>query len=545
MSLSYNIADLFESLVDVMPDNEALVCGERRLTFAQLEDRSNRLAHYLRSQGIGAGDHVGMFMFDGTEYVEGMLACMKLRAVHININYRYVVEEVAYLFDNADLKGVIVHQTYAAVAREAREKVPAVKTVVVVQDGSGESAHGMDAVDYDAILAQEKGDRDFEARTGQELYIIYTGGTTGMPKGVMWRQEDLFFAFLQGGAPGGDPIESPEELAHNAIEEYYTQNILPAAPYIHGSGQLATWIGMLTGGCTVIIPGASFLPERIIQSVEEEEVTTINIVGDAMALPLIEVLKGPCKDTDMDSLMAMASAGAILSGSVQKALQELLPDALILNNFGSSESGHQGSVYPEDGEELNGGRPKFLMNEDSTVLHPDTYEPCTAGDGIVGRLARTGRIPLGYYKDEVKTAERFKTVNGVRYVVPGDFATIAQDGEIILYGRGSMCINTGGEKVFPEEVEEALKAHPAVFDALVVGIPDPKWMQRVTAVVALRDGVRATVEELDVHIRSKVAGYKAPRVWTLTHRVERFATGKPDYTWAKEISLATVAATGA
>ncbi len=545
MSLSYNIADLFESLVDVMPDNEALVCGDRRLTFAQLEDRSNRLAHYLRSQGIGAGDHVGLFMFDGTEYVEGMLACMKLRAVHININYRYVAEEVAYLFDNADLHGVIVHQTYAAVVREARERVPAVKTVIVVQDGSGESAHGMDAVDYDAILAQENGDRDFEDRTGQELYIIYTGGTTGMPKGVMWRHEDLFFAFLQGGAPGGDPIERPEELAHNAIEEYFTQNILPAAPFIHGSGQLATWIGMLTGGTTVIIPGPTFEPVKICRAIEDEEVTTVNIVGDAMALPLIEALEGPCSDVDLDSLMAIASAGAVLSGSVQAKLQELAEDALILNNFGSSESGHQGSVYPEDGEELNGGRPKFLMNEDSTVLHPDTYEPCSPGDGVVGRIARTGRIPLGYYKDEVKTAERFKTVGGKRYVVPGDLATIADDGEIILYGRGSMCINSGGEKVFPEEVEEALKSHPAVFDALVVGIPDPKWMQRVTAVVALRSGADATAEDLDAHVRTKVAGYKAPRVWTLTDHVERFATGKPDYGWAKGVSLATAEAQGA
>jgi acyl-CoA synthetase (AMP-forming)/AMP-acid ligase II len=541
VSLSYNIADLFESLVDVMPDKEALVCGDRRLTFAQLEGRANRLAHHLRSRGIDEGDHVGLFMHDGTEYVEAMLACMKLRAVHVNINYRYVADEVAYLFDNGDLKGVIAHQVYAPVVREARGRVPSVESVIIVQDGSGVDAAGMDAVDYDAVLAQEEPGRDFGPRTGQELYIIYTGGTTGMPKGVMWRHEDLFFAFLQGGAPGGDPIESPEELASNAVEEYYTQNILPAAPYIHGSGQLATWVGMLTGGTTVIIPGSSFQPRRIIESVEEEEVTTINIVGDAMALPLIAELEGACKDVDMDSLMAVASAGAILSGSVQERLQALVPDALILNNFGSSESGHQGSVYPEAGDELNGGRPKFLMNEDSTVLHPETYEPCSPGDGVVGRLARTGRIPLGYYKDKVKTDERFKIVNGVRWVVPGDFATIADDGEIILYGRGSMCINTGGEKVFPEEVEEAIKAHPAVFDALVVGIPDPKWMQRVTAVVALRDGAAVAAEDLEAHVRSRVAGYKTP----LTDRVERFATGKPDYTWAKRVSLATAEATPA
>jgi acyl-CoA synthetase (AMP-forming)/AMP-acid ligase II len=539
MSLSYNIADLVESLVDAMPDNEALVCGEQRLTFAQLEDRSNRLAHFLRSQGIGAGDHVGLFMHDGLEYVEGMLACMKLRAVHININYRYVAREVAYLFDNADLKGVIVHQSYVAVAREARESVPDLKTVIVVQDGSGVSAEGMDAFDYEAVLAGERGYRDFEPRDGQELYIIYTGGTTGMPKGVMWRHEDLFFSFLQGGAPGGDPVEKPEEVAFNAVEEYFTQNILPVAPFIHGSGQLATWVGMLTGGTTIIVPGPSFQAERIIQLVEEEEVTTLNIVGDAMAIPLVAALKGPCKDVDMDSLMAVASAGAILSGSLQEELQELLPDALILNNFGSSESGHQGSVFQEEGEAPNGGRPTFMMNDQSTVLHPDTYEPCSPGDGVVGRLARSGRIPLGYYKDEEKTAERFRVINGVRYVIPGDFARIEEDGQITLYGRGTMCINTGGEKVYPEEVEEALKAHPSVVDALVVGIPDPKWMQRVTAVVTLVPDADTDAGELDAHARTRVAGYKVPRVWSFTDHIERFASGKPDYTWAKKVSLAT------
>ncbi|KAB2910459.1 MAG: acyl-CoA synthetase [Kofleriaceae bacterium] len=532
MAGTFNIADLFESLVRAIPGRTALVSGAHRLTFAQLDERADRLADVLRGRGVGPRDHVGLHLYNGHPFVEAMIACFKLRAVPINLNYRYVAAELRPLCVDADLVGIVTQRELLPVVAEAARGTGAAATVLALDDGSGVTVPGLEARDYEQALAAATPRQDYGPRSGDDLWVIYTGGTTGKPKGVMWRHEDIFFAGLQGGRPGGDPVTSPEEVVAHASDPDNAMRLLPAAPFIHGAAQLGAWISMFTGGPLVLQPGRSFDAKRCVELIGEEQLTTITLVGDAMARPIADVLAAGTYDTS--SLLAVASAGAILSPAVRDRLQELLPDALILNNFGSTETGHQGSAYP--GSETGAdGRPSFAMDEHSLVLDDD-LQPIAPGSGTLGKLARGGHIPLGYYKDEAKTAERFVTIGGKRFALPGDMATVEGDGRITVYGRGSNCINTGGEKVFPEEVEEALKAHPDVFDALVVGVADDRWMQRVAAVVQPRAGARPDLATLQAHCRTLIAGYKVPRQVSLVAAVERYPSGKPDYAWAKSIA---------
>jgi 3-oxocholest-4-en-26-oate---CoA ligase len=531
MSGTFHIADLFESLAAAIPDRIALVAGPRRLTFAELDERADRVAEVLRGRGIGAGDHIGLHLFNGAEYVEAMLGCFKLRAVPINLNYRYVAAELRPLCDDADLVALITQRELLPVVAEAARGLRAASTVLVVEDGSSHDVPELEPRGYEAALAAATPRRDYGPRSNDDLYIIYTGGTTGKPKGVMWRHQDLFFAGLQGGRPGGEPIAHPDELVAHASDPDNMMRMIPAAPFIHGAAQLGAWIALFTGGKVVVTQGRSFDARRVCELIGEEQITTITLVGDAMARPLADELGRATYDTS--SLFAIASAGAILSPAVKERLQELVPDTLVLNNFGSTETGHQGSSFP--GSETGAdGRPSFAMSDDSLVLDDD-LKPIAPGTGVLGRLARAGHVPLGYYKDEVKTAERFVTIDGRRYVLPGDMATVEEDGRITVYGRGANCINTGGEKVFPEEVEEALKAHPDVFDALVVGLADDRWMQRVAAVVQPRPGRSPSFDDLQAHCRGLIAGYKVPRQVAFVDAVSRQPSGKPDYPWAKSI----------
>ncbi len=532
--MEFNIADLFESLVDAIPERDALISGDLRFSFAALEERSNRLAHALREAGVTPGSHVGLHLYNGHPFVEGMIAAFKLRAVPININYRYVAHELRYLVSNADLVALITQREFLPIVEEAILGVDTLKCVIAVEDESGGESATLPVMDYEEVLSRHSGIRSFPPRSGSDLYIIYTGGTTGMPKGVMWRHEDVFFAGLQGGSPGGDPIETPEQLAENALSENNVIHMLPAAPFIHGAAQWGGWIGMFTGGKMVLLPGRSFDAARIIRLIERESVTTVTLVGDAMARPIVDALEQADPFPDMSSLVCIASAGAILSPSVRDRLQELLPDTLVLNNFGATETGHQGSAYP-GAEAGPGGRPTFAMDATNTVLD-ENMRPVVPGSGVIGRLARSGRIPLGYYKDEKQTQERFVVLDGVRWVLPGDMATVSEEGMITVYGRGAVCINTGGEKVFPEEVEEALKAHPEVFDAIVVGIPDERWGEKVAAVVQPRSRPGPPLAELDGWCRKFVAGYKVPRVLVEVDQIQRQPSGKPDYRWAKSMA---------
>ena len=516
MGGTYNIADLFESLALAIPDRVALVSGATRLTFAELDRRADRVADVLRGVGVAAGTHVGLHLYNGHEFVEIMLAAFKLRAVPINLNYRYVAAELRYLVSDADLVAAVTERDLLPLIADAAPGLPVLTT----------------GAEYDAAVEKARPRSDYPERSGADLYIIYTGGTTGMPKGVMWRHEDLFFAGLQGGRPGGDPVKAPAEVVEHALDPDNAMHVLPAAPFIHGAAQLASWISLFTGGKVVVQPGRSFDPKRVCELVGEEGITTITLVGDAMARPLADRLGETSYDTS--SLLAIASAGAVLSPAVRDRLQELLPETLILNNFGSTETGHQGSAFPgsDTGAE---GRPSFMMDALSIVLD-DEMKPLAPGSGRLGKVARSGHLALGYYKDAAMTAERFRTIDGTRYVLPGDMATVEADGRITVYGRGVNCINTGGEKVFPEEVEEALKAHPDVFDALVVGVADEKWMQRVVAVVQPRAGTAPTLEELVSHCRERIAGYKVPRQLVVVAEVMRQPSGKPDYAWARAVA---------
>jgi acyl-CoA synthetase (AMP-forming)/AMP-acid ligase II len=534
--MEYNLATLYEAITDVVPDNIALASGEIHHTYADLDKRANRLAHFLQSQGIGPGDHVGLHLYNGHEFVEAILALFKIRAVGINVNYRFVGPEVRYMIENADLKGMITQRRFLPVIDEALEGLEPLRPLVVIEDRS-DAVSGQESIEYETAMSQGSEERGFAPRSGDDLYIIYTGGTTGMPKGVMWRHEDLFFTGLQGGSPGGDPVESPEQLLEQVKEGWYTVTMLPGAPFIHGAAQWTQWICHLTGGKLVLQPGPSFDARRILSLVAEEDVSTLSVVGDAMAIPLVEELKND--DYDMSNLAVIASAGAILSPSVQAEIEELLPDVMIINSFGTSESGDLGRAAGD--EDSHEGRPSFYMGEEVTVLD-ESGNPIEPGSGQIGLVARSGRLPLGYYKDPEKTAERFKELNGKRWVVPGDFATVESDGRITFLGRGSKCINTGGEKVFPEEVEEALKAHPDIIDALVVGVPDPRFGSRVAAVFNTRGHAQLSLDEVQEHCRKHVAGYKIPRQITITETVSRFPSGKPDYRWAEEIARSQAAA---
>lgn len=531
--MEFNLADLFESVADAVPDQEAVVCGDKRVTHAELDERATRLAHALSKAGVAQGDHIGLYLYNGIEYMEGMLAAFKIRAVPININFRYVKEELYYLFDNADLVGVIHHREFGPRIAAVAERLPKLKIFFAVEDGSGADCSAIDSLNYDEELAKASPERDFAPRSAGDLYIVYTGGTTGMPKGVMWRHEDLFFAALMGGNPYGQPPERPEQVGENA-KTGPAFTALPAAPLMHAAAQWAALIYLFSGGKVVLTPGTGFDADRIWRLVEQEKVQSMAIVGDAMARPLADALDKSATSCDISSLFAIGSGGATYSEGVKAQLKKHLPNVLLIDSFGGSEGGNQGRGV--EATESQAG-PRFQADETSAVLDED-MKPLPPGTGKIGMLARKGRIPFGYYKDEEKTAKTFIEAHGTRWVVAGDMATIEADGTITLLGRGTTCINSGGEKIFPEEVEAALRSHPKVFDAIVVGVPDQRFGERVTAVVAARAGQTPTLEELAAHCRTFCAGYKVPRELHLVDQIQRQPSGKADYPWARGIASA-------
>ena len=532
--MEYNLADLFESVADAIADREALICGDRRLTYRQLDERATRVGSYLRDAGVEPGDHVGLYLYNGTEYVETALGCLKIRAVPINVNYRYVEHELRYLFTNADLKGVVYQQEFAPRIAAVRRDVPTLRHFVYLEDDSGVDASGPDVVGYEDVQAKGSPEQEFERRSGDDLFIIYTGGTTGLPRGVMWRQEDMFFSAMGGGNPTGPPIETPEQLAENAVRRDPQVVQFPIPPLIHGASTLGVFIGLNWGDRVVLI--RKFDPQLAWEMVDREKVNTITIVGDAMARPMAETLAANPERWDTSSLMYLGSAGAVLSESVKQQLQSLLPGSIVTENFGATETGFQGMAAPGESGTDGAKVMRFFMNERTAVLDDD-LKPVEPGSGVTGRLALRGRIPLGYYGDPEKTAATFVEVGGERWVLPGDFATVESDGTVTVFGRGAVCINSGGEKVYPEEVESAVKAHPNVYDAVIVGVPDQRWGERVAAVVQPREGQTITLEDLDTHCRTLIAGYKVPRELHLVDQVARQPSGKPDYPWARSVAL--------
>jgi 3-oxocholest-4-en-26-oate---CoA ligase len=520
---SFNLYDLFSVVAGAVPDREVLVHGDRRLTYAQLDDRVRRLAAVLAAQGVGAGDHVGLHLHNSSEYLEGMLASYLLRAVPVNINYRYVADELRYLFDDADLVALLHEPVFAPLIDEVRGDVPGLRSTLARGDEHEAALAAVAPLDPATV----------PGRSGDDHYVLYTGGTTGMPKGVVWRHEDIFFGALGGG--GQPPITAPEELAERAPAG--RTRLLPACPFMHGSAHWMAFSTLFTGGSVVIDTEAGFDPARIWQLVHDERVTFLVIVGDAFGRPLVDALAAaPEGRWDLSSLTVILSGGAILSPAIKDGLLAALPGCLVVDGFGASETGGQGQMVAVRG--AAGTNPRFSMDEHTTVLDDD-LRPVAPGSGVVGRLARRGRVPLGYYKDAVKTAATFPVVDGVRWAVPGDLATVEEDGTITVFGRGSVSINTGGEKVHPEEVEAALKGHPSVFDAVVVGVPDERWGQRVAAVVQLRPEARTaapSVDELASHARTTLAGYKVPRSVVVVDEIVRSPSGKADYRWARSVA---------
>jgi 3-oxocholest-4-en-26-oate---CoA ligase len=528
--VAFNLADFIEHTVDVVPDRTALILGDRQMTFAGLEARANRLAHHLASEGVGRDDHVAVYSYNSFEYVEAMLAAYKLRAVPINVNYRYVPDELVYLLDNSDAV-VLAHQAvFGAQVAAIRDRLPLLRHVLSVDDGSG-TPLPEGAVPYEAALAGQSPERDFERRSDDDIYILYTGGTTGSPKGVVWRHEDVWRT-LGGGIDfrTGERIEDEHQMSRLAAESEPSVGLV-LAPLMHGAAQWGTLGGLIRGTTSVLLP--QFDPHAVWTAIEQYRIATLSITGDAMARPLIDALAERSYDTS--SLMAISSTAAVFSPVVKDQLFELLPHVFLSEAVGSTESGFNGLRLVEKGNTaLAGGG---LINVDrgpDTIVIDEDNRPVRPGE--VGRMARGGNVPLEYYKDPEKSAATFITVDGKRYSVPGDLARLELDGTMTLLGRGSQCINSGGEKIFPEEVEAALKAHPKVFDALVVGVSDERWGQRVAAVVEPRPGEAPTLEELDEHCRTKMAGYKVPKELHLVPTVPRHPSGKPDYRRAKAVA---------
>ncbi|MGW3932937.1 acyl-CoA synthetase [Streptomyces microflavus] len=541
--MEYNLADLFESVVDVVPDREALLYvdhpgtgAERRLTYAQLDAAANRIAHHFADAGLRPGEHLGLHLYNGIEYLQTVLGALKARLVPVNVNYRYVEEELVYLYRDADLAALVFDGEFDERVAAASAQAPALRHLVRV--GSAAAPAALEAVPFTEAEASGAPSRGFEPRSADDQFIIYTGGTTGMPKGVMWRQEDLFFSGLGGGAPTGDPVKSPQELAERVAAGGGGITFFPTPPLMHGTSTLTAFIGFNFGQRVVI--HRKFVPDEVLRTIEKEKVTSVSLVGDAMLRPLIDALDGPLRGTDCSSLFSVSSSGAIMSDSVRAEFQSLVPTVMLLNNFGSSESGFNGTATADSGPERGF---RVQVNARTAVVDPATYEPVVPGE--VGRIAQRGHVPLGYYNDPAKTADTFFRKGEERWVLLGDMATVDAEGIVTVLGRGSQCINTGGEKVYPEEVEQALKSHPDVYDALVAGVPDERWGSRVAAVLELREGAAALdLDAVQAHCRARLAGYKIPRALVITDRIQRSPSGKADYRWAKAVA-AKAAGTGA
>jgi acyl-CoA synthetase (AMP-forming)/AMP-acid ligase II len=531
--VALNIADLAEHAIDAVPDRVALICGDEQLTYAQLEEKANRLAHYLIDQGVTKDDKVGLYCRNRIEIVIAMLGIIKAGAILVNVNFRYVEGELKYLFENSDMVALVHERRYADRVANVLPETPNVKTILSVEDGSDDDYQRYGGVEFYSALEEGSPERDFGPRSADDIYLLYTGGTTGFPKGVMWRHEDIY-RVLFGGTDfvTGEFVKDEYDLAKAAAENPAMIRH-PIPPMIHGATQSATWMSLFSGQTTVLAP--EFDADEVWRTIEKHKVNLLFFTGDAMARPLLDALTAlhdSDREPDLSSLFLLASTAALFSTSIKEKFLELLPNRVITDSIGSSETGFGGTSIVAKGESHTGG-PRVTIDHRTVVLDEEGNE-VKPGSGVRGMIAKKGNIPVGYYKDEKKTAETFKTFNGVRYAIPGDYAEVEADGTVTMLGRGSQSINSGGEKIYPEEVEAALKGHPDVFDALVVGVPDERFGNCVAAVVHRRPGTNPTLAELDTFVRQEIAGYKVPRKVWWVDEIHRTPAGKPDYRWAKD-----------
>ena len=535
--MEFNAADIFEGVVDRVPDREAIVHGSTRLTYKELDARSNKAANALKKLGIKKGSHVGIYAFNCVEWLEIMLGAYKLCAIPININYRYVEEELKYLIENADMEAIFYHKQFSKKLENIKDQLPLLKSFICINDNSDDENVIDESFDFENLIANEDESRLRVQRSGDDQYILYTGGTTGMPKGVVWRMEDVLMT-LAGGidAVTGEKYPTPEAFADKCLQD---QTIaLALAPFMHGGAQWQSFNAFFSGWKLIINDQISFDADYIWEVVAKEKVMNLTIMGDAMGRPLCDALpKAIEKGLDLSSLFVLSSTASAFSATIKDTILEFLPNLFLIDAVGSSETGATGvNIHTKDGKlKDSGGGPKFTKPDFSEILNLDTKEIIPPSDTkTIGYLARKGHVPLAYYKDEEKSKKTFIDVNGERYSIPGDMAKYEADGQMTLLGRGSVSINSGGEKIFPEEVEMALKVHPNIFDCLVVGVKDDRWGQKVVAVIQRREDIEISLEEIKEVASKYIASYKMPKAIVFSELIERAPSGKPNYQWAQE-----------
>jgi acyl-CoA synthetase (AMP-forming)/AMP-acid ligase II len=505
-----NLADVIEAMADAVPDRVAVHTGDRVWTFAEIDERATRLANHLIDLGVQPGEHVAVHSSNRIEWVDALYGCLKARAVPININYKYLRDELAYLYDNADCVATIVAPEYVDAVAEL--DLPLLRHTIVLGE------------EYDAALAAASPERRVSGRSADDRYVLYTGGTTGAPKGVVWRNEDLLRAALNA-ARYGAPLESVEQLTAEAVANPSPMVLLACGPMMHGGSQWILGNGHVAGQTVALYTEPHFSAESVLDLVEKAKVVSLTFLGDAMGRPVAEAILAEPDRWDLSSLLAVSNGAAPLSDGVREEIRRALPGRFILDSYGSSESGAAGSRM-DDGSGGAQSAPRFDVSDQVEVFDAE-FKPCPVG--VDGMLGRSGPVPLGYYKDPVKTAATFKEIDGVRWAIPGDFARREEDGTVTVLGRGSVCINTGGEKVHPEEVEAVLLRHEEVFDAVVVGTPHERWGQQVTALVQRRPGSSVGEDDLRAHCRALISNYKVPKSFLFVDEVPRTPVAKVDY----------------
>lgn len=528
--MAWNFGDLLDAIAPAIPAGTPATVHVHKdgtadvRTWEEFDARTNRLARNLLARGAEPGDKVAFYMRNRSEYAELLAACFKARLVHVNVNYRYQPDELHYIFDNSDAAVVAYGDEFAHQVAELQPRLGKVGTFMEITDGAPRNDF---AVRYEDLASEGDAGPLGIDRSGDDLLFLYTGGTTGMPKGVMWPADDLREAQLAALRALGPVPETPEEHAA-AIRENgpLAGPMIPACPMMHGTGLFTAIGAMANGGAIVTLDNEHLDPHAIWKAASDFGVDQIAIVGDAFAKPMLRALEEKPGAYDLSKLVTIISSGVMWSVEVKRGLLEHIPQAILADSFGSSEGlGFGTSLMTKDGEQKTA---KFQIGPRCKVFDENDRE-VEPGSGKSGIIAVGRPIPLGYYKDEEKTAKTFRTIDGVRYSMPGDWCTVDADGTLTLLGRGSVCINTAGEKVYPEEVEEALKTHQAVEDALVVGMPDEKWGQAVTGVVKLVDGIDADERELIDHVKAHLAHYKAPKRVLKAANAFRAPNGKADY----------------
>jgi fatty-acyl-CoA synthase len=529
----WNFADVYDAIAAAVPDRPCLVQGDRVVTWGEMDARAGALAADLTAAGLGTQSKLALYLYNGPEYLEGVVAAFKGRFVPVNTNFRYGPDEILYLFENADAEAVVFHASFGELLEGIRDRLPQVRRWYVVADEAGAGPDW--ATPYEDVVTSGATAPVVE-RSGDDLLFLYTGGTTGMPKGVMWRQDDLFNVVGAGGNAllGVPPATSPAEVAARAAANPNPPTAIVCCPLMHGTGWFSALISMNGGGTIVTLANRKFDVAELFETIERRRATNLVIVGQAFAGPMLEHLEANEGRYDLSSVVSIGSSGVMWSHDNKQGLLRHMPQVMLLDSFGSSEAIGLGISVSAAGQAEETAR--FMITENNAVFTDDgrRVEP---GSGEMGMVAVGGFIPLGYYKDEAKSAATFRTIEGRRWSIPGDFATVNADGTIHLLGRGSVCINTGGEKVFPEEVEEALKTHPTVRDAVVVGIPDERFGETICGVVEPAEGATIDSADLRAHVAGQLAAYKAPRNVVVVDSIRRAANGKVDYKRLKALAI--------